>query len=366
MVATDQTEAYMSEFRKTGLNILLIISIFYICNAAAEMHIGTNFWFLCSWTGEQPFKTGVDFSTTDDPWNPVFLDEIEIYSTLRFMDWMTTNWSGQSRWDQRTLKTDAIQEGRTNGGSQNQADGRTTWGVAYEWLINLCNRNNSYIWVTIPHLTVSPSDLNQLSNDFSVKLAILMKHGIDMKDVDVLSMGDLSDKTAGELLAAGGVKTCDPLASHLKIYLEYSNETWNGMFAQSGYCNSKGMEMGLPGTPNEWYAGWAYHVYAAVRVWSAFERVFGEDDPRLMRVIAGQVGWGGGDVCRHQIVSLEDPAVNPDALNADAWAGAPYMGVNSVAELKSDIPNTIQMCKNNIQWIQSRDIKYINYEGGQH
>jgi len=328
------------------------------------MHLGTNFWFTGSWTGEVAFAPSTNFTTTTNPWNPVFLEEIEIYSTLRFMDWMTTNWSGLSRWDQRTLKTDGNQTGATNGGSNRQSDGRQTYGIAYEWLIDLCNRNLSDMWICVPHLTVSRADQNALVNDYSIKLAILIKHGVDMKAVNVLSMGDISDKTTEELIAAGGVKTCDPLNPALKVYVEYSNETWNGMFSQCDYCIDEGVALALAG--NQWYQGWGFQTFGAVRAWEAFGRVYGTESDRFVRVIAGQVGWGGGDVCKTQVAAPDVAKVNPKGLKADCWAGAPYMGGESVSALRSSIANCVTMVNNNRQWLTGKGIKYVSYEGGQH
>lgn len=121
--------------------------------------------------------------------------------------------------------------------------------------------------------------------------------------------------------------------------------------------------MGLPG--NQWYASWRHHTYAAARVWEAFERVFGQGSDRLVRVIAGQVGWGGGDVCKTQIEALDYATINPNGIKADAWAGAPYMGGNSVNELSGDIAGCIDMINTNKQWLRD-NMDYISYEAGQH
>jgi hypothetical protein len=42
------------------------------------------------------------------------------------------------------------------------------------------------------------------------------------------------------------------------------------------------------------------------------------------------------------------------------------MGGNSVAELRGDISNCVKMINNNKQWLTSKGIGYICYEGGQH
>jgi len=74
----------------------------------------------------------------DDPWNPQFLKDIAVFRSLRFMDWDNTNGSAREKWSERPQKTAARQN-----------------PVAYEWMIDLCNRNNPDMWVTIPHRTIT-------------------------------------------------------------------------------------------------------------------------------------------------------------------------------------------------------------------
>jgi hypothetical protein len=97
---------------------------------AAAMELGGNFWNL-GWHKSsdcfQDFKNVAD----DSPWNPQFLKEIALYRSLRFMDWDNTNGSEREHWSQRPQKSAAKQN-----------------PIAYEWMIDLCNRNHADLWVT--------------------------------------------------------------------------------------------------------------------------------------------------------------------------------------------------------------------------
>ena len=63
--------------------------------------------------------------------------------------------------------------------------------------------------------------------DYFLRLAILIKTGVDMLEVDLAPYADRLQTMAAEgFIAAGGRATGEPLAPHLRAYLEYSNETW--------------------------------------------------------------------------------------------------------------------------------------------
>jgi hypothetical protein len=60
----------------------------------------------------------------------------------------------------------------------------------------------------------------------------------------------LSRMTAADFVAAGGPRSCEPLKANCKLYVEYSNETWNGIFQQSHYCCDEGIALGLDARTN--------------------------------------------------------------------------------------------------------------------
>src|SRR5262249_21353997 len=130
----------------------------------------------------------------DNPWNPQFLKEIAIYRSLRFMDWDNTNNSERERWSQRPPKSAPQQN-----------------PVAYERMIDLRNRTSAHMWVTVPHRTITHNHADGPS-DYALRLCLLVKTGIDTGEVDLTPMLDkLARMTAADLVAAGGVKTTEPL-----------------------------------------------------------------------------------------------------------------------------------------------------------
>jgi hypothetical protein len=287
-----------------------------------------------------------------DPWNPQFLKEIAIYRSLRFMDWDNTNGSERERWSQRPRK---------EGLQQNP--------VAYEWMIDLCNRNKSALWVTVPHRTISHLQGDE-PGDFALRLCVLAKTGVDMGEVDLKPiLPRLSSMGVSELVAAGGVKTTEPLHPTLKMYVEYSNETWNGGFKQAHYCCDEGLALKLD--ENRWTAGFRYHAWAAIRLFRAADLVFGADSPRVVKVLATQSAnaWIAGQ----HLQVMGDPKLNPWGVTAGALATAPYFGhsvsgddTNAVALLRKEIEKSGQDSGKHLKLAKDAGLKLIAYEGGQH
>ena len=67
---------------------------------------------------------------------------------------------------------------------------------------------------------------------------------------------------------------------YLKIYVEYSNEVWNGQFKQSKYAGEQGQKLGFGEKP--WEAAWHYTAYRSVEIFRIWEDVFGGRE-RLVR-----------------------------------------------------------------------------------
>ena len=98
--------------------------------------VGAKFWNI-DWEGQGDyFQSGVDFSTTTNPWVPELLSDLAPYHVLRFMDLNQTNDSNnpQAVWSTRKQKTDPQSE-----------------PVAFEWQIDLCNRTKKDYWLNVPH-----------------------------------------------------------------------------------------------------------------------------------------------------------------------------------------------------------------------
>lgn len=113
------------------------------------------------------------------PFYPRFLEIIEPFSVLRFMDWGHTNNSPLVQWSDR-----ATPDYFTYG---------TKAGAPYEVMIDLCNQTQKDIWICVPHMA---------DDNYITQMATLFKNRLD---------------------------------EDIVIYLEYSNEVWNWIFQQAHY-----------------------------------------------------------------------------------------------------------------------------------
>jgi len=151
--------------------------------------------------------------------------------------------------------------------------------MAYEWQIDLCNRAKADLWICIPHN---------------------------------------ADETYWRELAKLVFNTLDPT---LRCYVEHSNETWNDMFSQAGYCKQKGAELGLPG--NQWYVGQAYQAYVSYRIFGVFEEIFTSARHRLVNVMGSTDGHAFAEL---QLAAQSQALYNPQNARLDAISVAPYFG----------------------------------------
>ena len=251
---------------------------------------------------------GFEGTYAQQPFHPMFLAGLEPFSVLRFMDWGETNGSHLSQWSQRKRPT-----------ARTQYRG----GVAYELMAQLSNTLRKDAWICVPH---------HASDDFVRQLATLMKAKLDPS---------------------------------LRLYVELSNEVWNGAFRQH-----KDMVKAASDKGQDWY-----QVYAqrSARVFRIFEEVYGGHD-RLVRVVASQAGnpWVTEQILKHL-----------PAGSADALAIAPYFGGSLGNSKNKDKTRTLSVdqvldaCAADIEKqrglvqkhraaAQAAGLGLIAYEGGQH
>jgi hypothetical protein len=263
--------------------------------------VGANLWNI-DWEGSSDyFQSGVDFATTTDPWLPQFLDDLAPYRVLRFMDWNQTNVSNNSQavWSTRKQKT----------APQNEP-------VAFEWQIDLCNRTMKDYWLNVPH-EATPAYWQQLAQLVQSQL--------------------------------------NPA---LRVYVEWSNEVWNGGFPQNGYAAAQAQALGLAGS----IPAASYYVYEAVRLFETFEGVFGKGSPRVVKVLAGQVVYNGP--CLAHAAALGNSTINPNRTKPDIYAVAPYLDGTSIAGLTSAISGLAGLIQTNMSCSNQIGVPLVSYEGG--
>lgn len=203
--------------------------------------------------------------------NPRFLSLIQNFHVLRFMDWLSTNNSTLSSWANRPLESHAFWG--------------TSKGVPLEVAVQLANADSADAWLNVPVM----ADANYVTQMATV----------------VHSM----------------------LGTSQKVYVEFSNEVWNGIFAQSAYATAQGQGT-FPagkGSPFDYNRNW-YGMRVA-QICDTWKGVWGADAGRVVCVLAAQAGntytateslacpfWTDGAPCAHHGIG--------------AVAIAPYFGGN--------------------------------------
>lgn len=262
------------------------------------------------------YLPGYDESLIQGPFEREWLEKLEPFSTVRFMDWGYTNNQEVEDWADRTRLHDYTFTQKT--------------GVPYEYWIHLCNLTGKDPWICIPH---------RASDTFIDSLAILFKEKLD---------------------------------PGLTLYVEYTNEYWNWIFSQAHYVHDE-LDQSLPWP--ERYAPRLTHVLD--RFSSHFD---GEDAGRLVRVFATQHAWWdlGWRVMR-QLESQGDLALI-DAVSIAGYMGIytdslALLGASATAEdvlrlgrsLSFDPDQyAIRGWAEHARMAEQWDKQLLFYEGGQH
>ncbi|HEU4753218.1 MAG TPA: hypothetical protein VFU47_08915, partial [Armatimonadota bacterium] len=203
---------------------------------------------------------GAEGSYRTQPFREDFLRRWQGVASVRFMDWMQTNGSGIRRWAERPRVEDATY---------------TVKGVPLELMVDLANRLKADPWFCMPH---------QADDEYVREFARMVKQR---------------------------------LAPGLKVYVEYSNEVWNGGFEQNRWAGEEGRKLGVAEKP--WEAAWRYTAYRSGQVFRLWEEAFGGRE-RLVRVLPSQAA---NAYVSQQVLTFQDAY-----RNADALAIAPYLSCN--------------------------------------
>ncbi|MDQ8181424.1 sugar-binding protein [Pelagicoccus sp. SDUM812005] len=285
------------------------------------------------------WKSGVNFADewanydTSNPFNPVFLDELAHYEVIRFMDMNPTNNNWIENWEDRRQPDDLDQRVIQNYTKENV---RVLQGVAFEWMIKLCNLLEVDMWINVPHAA---------SNDYVAQLANLIRDNLD---------------------------------PNLQVMVEYSNEAWAG-FGSEIYTQEQGYALGLEQGDfprygwfqDKEYARFRFYVMRSLELHEIFDASFGEESHRVYKVLSG---WSSfPDLSRVHRDALSDPLINPNGREIDGYALAPYFNFTSsgddeamLADFYARLEGVKTTARDHYEVWSAEDIPMITYEGGQH
>jgi hypothetical protein len=190
--------------------------------------------------------------------NPAFLRLLQSFRALRFMDWFATNGSSLSSWSGRPLVSNAFWG--------------TSKGVPVEVAVQLANALSADPWLNVPH---------KADDDYIRQMATLVH----------------------AQLGAGQ-----------KVYVELSNEVWNGAFPQYDYAVGQGRAL-WPGQRTGGADGWnrSWYGMRVAQMCDLWKSVWGSDASRVTCVLGAQAS---------------DTQDATDALACRYWRGAPCAAHN--------------------------------------
>jgi hypothetical protein len=271
-----------------------------------------------------------------------FLDQLSPYQALRFMDWMQTNNSVVSSWSSRARPTDARFSSEK--------------GVPAEIMIELANTTNKAPWFTMPH---------QADDTYIQSFATLTRVALN---------------------------------SDLPVYIEYSNEAWNGAFAQGAWIEQQG-ELAWPGGSESGFTKRInYYGRRSAEICDIWRTAFGDSHNRVICVTASQAAnswtadealscplWDDRPCAGHGIRALAIAPYMGDYIGQDgtyaqalAWTSAADGGLGSLfTELRAGgeiaggplggaMAQSFGWIEENSQIAANHGVTLITYEGGQH
>ncbi len=217
---------------------------------------------------DDPATPAVNEAFTDslegELFHPLFLERIADanWSFIRFMDWGKTNASPQQDWVDRRVPNHVFQAGILNARAPSAtSDGNRETGVAWEHMVALSNQTSKDLWINIPHLATA---------DYITRLAQLIRFGSD-------GVNPYTSTNPSPVFA--------PLNSHLKVYVEFSNEIWSSGFAfpQGNWAQE---QAAIAGLGSDTAAKAKFTARKFCDSWKIFQTIFSGDTSRLVRVAA--------------------------------------------------------------------------------
>jgi hypothetical protein len=252
--------------------------------------------------------------------NPDYLNFMKDFKVIRFMNMAGVTRNNIQFWKDRPQMSKASWGGKEG-----------VRGIPLEIMVELANQLNADPWINIPH---------KANSAFIYHYAKYMK---------------------------------EHLRPHLKIYIEYSNETWNDLFVpQAEHMKQTGTRYRLD--KDRRVAGTKYYSQQSVAIFKQWEAVFG-NTKRLVRVMGGKTA---DTAYTHLALGYKNAYKHVDAFAIGPYF---YMSQKDVRKMRSvsaifkrltdpenyySLGNVLKAVHKQANITKRYGIDLIAYEGGQH
>jgi hypothetical protein len=296
----------------TGANSVLIV--FKESQRDATMPLNSGF------TNVRLYRPGYASDGSEIFTRP-FLAALRGIDVLRLMDWSRASSNVVSRWADRVTPHHTTQGGIIAPDFV-AADGTRYSnhheGVAMEFQILLCNTLKVDCWINIPPVA---------DDEYIQNLALLLRFGSDGTTPYTSPQED---------------PLFPPLDATLRLYLEYSNETWNSGNGYLAFHLIKAIVSHLPAehplfspaTDNIYTVVWRYPAWRITQIADIFRDIFGSDQmqERIRPLLMTQRG-NANNTLRAALTWLDNylqGETPPRSVNEVIFGagGSAYYGVN--------------------------------------
>lgn len=265
--------------------------------------------------------------------NPKFIEKINRFKSIRFMNWMKINDSEQSEWPNRSTVDDA-----------SYAYGK---GVPVEIMVELANRLKIDPWFNMPHMA---------TDEYMTKFAQLVK---------------------------------DSLSQNRKVYIEFSNEVWNPQFKQQQYALQQGQARWGKDKKDAYMQWYGMRTAQMCDIWKS---TFSNQEDRVVCVMGTQTStsWKGFEnfalECSYWVAEGHKPCYQhgidvyaitgyfngglgspKNVSQVESWLNEPNGGFSkALGKLKDSIAKNYEKFIYHADVAKRKGLQLVAYEGGQH